>query len=299
MKQYPIKKLEQVYDRFLRELRKGNQETRGTYERSLREFFRYLHGKKGVVLDRNEVELYKKYLFQKRHLAPVSVSTYLTALRRFFRYMQYLRLLDSNPAANVRGSKRPSTHSRETLLPDQVQAVLQSIERIDERGFRDFAIVKAMIGCGLTEIELIRANISDLRQVSSRMVLYVQGKGKTTKETGVILPSDVKDAFLGYLAFRREASSEEPLFMSAGNRTRGKRMTPRGIRERVNMYLESAGVKSGKHHRITPFSLRHSAAAQMAENGASIEEVQSRFRIGTPGTAMIYFRQSGKSQPET
>jgi site-specific recombinase XerD len=73
-------------------------------------------------------------------------------------------------------------------------------------------------------------------------------------------------------------------------------MTTRGIRERVNLYLEKAGVKNGKSRRITAFSLRHTAATMMADNGATVEELQSRFRIGTANTAMLYMKKMSNDQ---
>lgn len=280
------------YEGFLKELRKSKPETRGTYERSLHEFLRWYPSDQKFQFRVEDVERYKMHLTKKLKLSPVSVSTYLTALRRLFDYLVGMKVLERNPAKEVKGNKRPQQHSRETISMQDVQAIFQSIERVDERGFRDFAVIKAMVGCGLSEIELIRANIGDLKTVSSTMVFYVQGKGKTTKETSVILPNDVKEAFQGYLAFRKDADDNEPLFMSAGNRTRGKRMTTRGIRQRVNSYLEKSGVKSGKSRRITAFSLRHTAATIMAQNGATVEELQSKFRIGTAGTAMIYIKKT-------
>ena len=280
------------YDGFLRELKKRKPETRGTYERSLREFIRWFPKDKRFLFRVRDVERYKEHLTKKRKLSPVSVSTYLTALRRLCDYLVEMHVLEANPAKEVKGNKRPQQHSRENLSQQDVLAIYQAIERVDERGFRDFAVVKAMLGCGLSEIELVRADIGDLKTMSSTMVFFVQGKGKTTKETAVLLPSDVKEAFQGYLAFRKDADDDEPLFMSAGNRTRGKRMTTRGLRQRVNLYLEKAGVKHGKARRITAFSLRHTAATLMAQNGATVEELQSRFRIGTAGTAMIYLRKA-------
>ena len=280
------------YEGFLKELRKSKPETRGTYERSLREFIRWYPVDQKFQFRVKDVERYKLYLTKKVRLAPVSVSTYLTALRRLCDYLVGLNVLGANPAKEVKGNKRPQQHSREAISAQDVLAIFQSIEKNDERGFRDFAIIKAMVGCGLSEIELIRANIGDLKMISETMVFNVQGKGKTTKETTVILPNDVKEAFQGYLAFRKEADEVEPLIMSAGNRTRGKRMTTRGIRQRVNMYLEKAGVKNGKARRITAFSLRHTAATIMAQNGATVEELQSRFRIGTAGTAMLYIKKT-------
>ena len=286
------RRLLSYHEGFLRELRKSKPETRGTYERSLREFIRWFPEDKKFQFRVKDVERYKEYLTKKRKLSPVTVSTYLTALRRLCDHLVARDLLSANPAKEVKGNKRPSRHSRETLSQQDIQAVFQMIEKVDERGFRDFAIIKAMVGCGLSEIELIRANLGDLKTVSASMVFFVQGKGKTTKETAVILPNDVKEALQGYLAFRKDADDDEPLIMSAGNRTRGKRMTTRGIRERVNLYLEKAGLKKGKARRVTAFSLRHSAATIMVQNGATTEELQSKFRIGTAGTAMIYIKDS-------
>jgi site-specific recombinase XerD len=284
------------HEGFLRELRRSKPETRGTYERSLREFFRWYPSDKKFQFRVVDVERYKNHLTKKRKLSPVSVSTYLTALRRLCDYLVDIKALKRNPAKEVKGNKRPQEHSRETITAQDVRAIYQAIDRVDERGFRDFAIIKAMVVCGLSEIELIRADIGDLKTISSSMVFYVQGKGKTTKDTAVIFPNDVKEAFQGYLAFRKEADDDEPLIMSAGNRTRGKRMTTRGIRERVNLYLEKAGVKNGKARRITAFSLRHTAATMMADNGATVEELQSRFRIGTANTAMLYMKKMNNDQ---
>jgi integrase/recombinase XerC len=279
------------YEGFLKELRKSKPETRGTYERSLHKFIRWYPVDQKFQFRIEDVERYKTYLTKKVRLSPVSVSTYLTALRRLCDYLVELKVLEKNPAKEVKGNRRPQQHSRETISAQDVQTIFQSIDRNDERGFRDFAIIKAMVGCGLSEIELIRADIGDLKMISSTMVFNVQGKGKMTKETTIILPNDVKEAFQGYLAFRKDADDDEPLIMSAGNRTRGKRMTTRGIRQRVNMYLEAAGVKNGKSRRITAFSLRHTAATIMAQNGATVEELQSKFRIGTAGTAMLYIKK--------
>ena len=280
------------YEGFLKELRKSKPETRGTYERSLHKFIRWYPVDQKFQFRIADVERYKTYLTKKVRLSPVSVSTYLTALRRLCDYLVELKVLEKNPAKEVKGNRRPQQHSRETISAQDVQTIFQSIDRNDERGFRDFAIIKAMVGCGLSEIELIRADIGDLKTISSTMVFNVQGKGKTTKETTIILPNDVKEAFQGYLAFRKDADDNEPLIMSAGNRTRGKRMTTRGIRQRVNMYLEMAGVKNGKSRRVTAFSLRHTAATIMAQNGATVEELQSKFRIGTASTAMLYIKKT-------
>jgi site-specific recombinase XerD len=76
--------------------------------------------------------------------------------------------------------------------------------------------------------------------------------------------------------------------MSAGNRTRGERMTSRGIRERMNAYLTVAGVKNGASRRITALSLRQTAIRSMVERGASVREIQEMFRIKKDSTVEVY-----------
>jgi site-specific recombinase XerD len=70
-------------------------------------------------------------------------------------------------------------------------------------------------------------------------------------------------------------------------------MTTRGIRERVNYYLGVSGVKQGKARRITAFSLRHTAALILVEQGATAEELMKRLRLGSRMTAEVYLKQKG------
>ncbi len=115
----------------------------------------------------------------------------------------------------------------------------------------------------------------------------------------MLIPDDVRKSIDEYLAFRAsegnsQPDEDQPLFLSAGNRARGQRMSTRGIRERINDYLNIAGVKRGRVRRLTPYSLRHTAALMMVDNGATVEELKERMRLGSIATAMIYFQQRGR-----
>jgi integrase/recombinase XerC/integrase/recombinase XerD len=74
----------------------------------------------------------------------------------------------------------------------------------------------------------------------------------------------------------------------------GERLTNKGIRIIISEYLEKSGVKKGRKRRLTPYSLKHTAAMIMVENGVTPEELKKRLRLGSIETAMIYFRQKGK-----
>lgn len=124
------------------------------------------------------------------------------------------------------------------------------------------------------------------------MTLALQAKGMKAKELIVAVPKDAQEALRNYLAYRTNASENEPLFMSAGNRTRGERMTPRGIRERINFYLNLAGIKNGEMRKITPLSLRNTAIITMINHGATIEEIKKRFRIVKDSTVKQYLKMT-------
>lgn len=284
--------LAEHFDGFLRSLRSRRPETRGTYQRALREFARWFEQDRAFRFRIEDVERYKDHLTRRKKLSEVSVSTYLTAVRRFCEYLVHVGVLTSNPARTVEGNKRPHHHSRAVLTPDDVERLLGAVVRLDERGARDYAVIRLMLDCALSEIEIIRANYGDLQKNEQGDIIAVQGKGRTRKDAIVTIPANVKQAIEEYLLLRNKPAPDQPLFVSAGNRTRGRRMTTRGIRDRVNMYLEQAGIKQGRMREITPYSLRHTAAVIMADGGATADEIRQRMRLGSIATAMMYLNQT-------
>lgn len=284
----PLQKLLILHSDYVNELHKRTPETRGTYERTLREFMRWVRNEPELSFTAKDIERYKKFLLTKRKLSAVSVTMYLSSVRKFFDFLVSRGILLENSARKVKGGSPHVRLTRKSISPQEIHQLIQSIDRNDEIGFRDFAIVKLMVNCGLSEIELVRANIGDVQRKRNGMMLAVQPKGKKTKEMIVTLPKDAADALKGYLAYRTNADDTDPLFMSAGNRTRGQRMTSRGIRERINIYLNKAGIKNGELRKITPLSLRNAAIKTMIDQGATIEEVKKRFGIVKDETVKLY-----------
>ena len=283
-------------DAFGRSLSGKRPETRGTYQRALREFTRWFRKDRSFRFREVDVHRYKRHL-KKRRLSDVSIATYLTSLRRFCQFLVDTRVLGSNPAKRVEGSSRPEAHSRDVLSQEEVTRLLGSVQQDDERGLRDYAVIRLMLHCGLSEIEIVRADVGDLTSADGSHVLRVQGKGRVAKDQVVAIPPGVQESLVRYLAVRRgEMGADTPLFASAGNRTRGLRMTTRGIRDRVNFHLERAGVKGEAPRKVSPYSLRHTAALMMADGGATAEEIRRRMRLGSDATAMLYINHKNRQQ---
>jgi site-specific recombinase XerD len=277
---------------FLREyLRDKSPDTVGTYRRSLNEFERWFARSRDAFRFRTEdIAAYKEYLMTERELHQVSVSTYLTAVRRLCQYLVDVGLLEENPAVGVSGNRRPGTHSREVLSRENVDRLLASLPSETKIDLRDRAIVYMMLFAGLSEIEIVRADMQDLEQTLLGWFLRTQGKGHTVKDQQVQIDPPVMDAIRLYLDARGRIRPEDPLFVSHGHRSEGQRLNTRSVRGRVNHHLQEAGLK---RPGISPHSLTHTAALIWLNDGMSLDEVRQRMRHGTLDTTMIYFKAQG------
>ncbi len=280
-------------DDFVREYLIGKSPaTIGTYRRSLNELIRWIASvrRKPFAFNQEGVEAYKSYLSDSKGLHDVSISTYLTALRRFCQYLVDIGMLQENPARAVKGNRRPSTHSRQVLNSDEIDALIKVLNPVSQIAKRDQAIVFLMLYSGLSEIEIVRADVGDLEQTLMGWFLRVQGKGRTVKDQQVPVDMPVIHKVQEYLASRPRVSPESPLFVSHGHRSDGERLNTRSIRTRINEYLSRAGIKRSG---VSPHSLTHTAALIWLNAGMDLEEVRNRMRHGTLETTMISFKKQG------
>lgn len=293
--------LKRRIDTFLTEYLEGkSKETVGTYRRTLNEFQRWFVQRQkgsGFRFTPDGIRAYKKYLSETRELSQVSVSTYLTAVRQLCQFLVDKGELPENPAREVKGNRRPSSHSRQVLTETEIEALLEVIGDDEAIGRRDRALIFGMLYAGLREIEMVRADVRDFEQTLLGWFLRVQGKGRTAKDEDVPLDEPVVSAFQQYLDVREGTHPDAPLFISHGNRSHGQRLNTRSIRSRINGYLKEAGIK---RPGVTPHSLTHTAALLWLNDGMALEEVRKRMRHGTLETTMIYYRKQGllKRDPE-
>lgn len=291
--------LKKRLETFLDEYLDGkSKETVGTYRRSLNEFERWFVQQKGKFRFREEdVRAYKTYLMEERELSQVSVSTYLTAVRRFCQYLTDAGLLEWNTAKAVKGNRRPSSHTRKILTETDIKLLMNALEAETPIDKRDRAIVYLMLYAGLSEIELVRADYKDLEQTLMGWYLRVQSKGRTGKDQQAPLDPPVVEELQRYLDARGRLGPDDPLFISHGHRSAGKRLNTRSVRSRINKHLKDAGVK---RRGVTPHSLTHTAALIWLNDGMDLGEVKERMRHGTLDTTMIYYKKQGllKRDPE-
>lgn len=219
----------------------------------------------------------------KATLKPSTVQLYITALRLFVRWASQEGMME-NVADHLKGAKLDREHKKDCLGIEQVQRLLGTVDRATEGGKRDFAILALCATCGLRTIEVVRANVEDLRTVSGSPVLFLQGKGREERTEFVKLSPTVEGLIREYLA-SRGAKEGEPLFTSLAHNHQGERLTTRAVSGMVKQALRKCGYDSP---RLTAHSLRHTSATLALLAGKPLEEVQQFMRHTNITTTMIY-----------
>ena len=231
----------------------------------------------------DDVIYFKKSLTDSGH-KPATVALYLAAVKRFFAWCEQSGIY-KNIARDVKAPKIDRGHKKDCFSGEQIKNVLAGIKRNNLEGMRNYAMFALMVNCGLRTIELARANIEDLRNIGGVSVLFIQGKGRTSKSDFVKLPSQVEQAIRVYLKERGQVKDNEPLFISHSRRNSGQRLTTRTISGVAKNAMINAGFNTS---RLTAHSLRHTAITLALMAGQSLADVQAFARHTSINTTMIY-----------
>ncbi len=242
------------------------------YEKSIGQFMRWLADRGITAPAREDVIAYRDEL-KPGHKA-ATVQAYIIAIRQFFNWTATEGIYP-NIADKVKGAKIERNFKKDPLTSEQTKNILSSFGTDTVRDARDYAAFLLMATSGLRTVEVIRANIEDIRNIGNCTVLFIQGKGKDEKSDFVKLAPQTEKAIKAYLNMRGKLADTEPLFASESNRNTGERMTTRSISRTVKTSMRGVGLDSS---RLTAHSLRHTAATLNLLAGGTLEETQQLLR---------------------
>jgi integrase/recombinase XerC/integrase/recombinase XerD len=143
-----------------------------------------------------------------------------------------------------------------------------------------------MARTGLRDIEVSRALVEDIRMEQGQEVLWIQGKGRDTKDDFVILTPEALKPIKAYLKSRGRLKKDEPLFCSHSDRNRGGALSTRSISRIIKNSMRAVGLDDS---RLTAHSLRHTAISLSILGGASLQQAQAMARHTDSKTTLVYF----------
>jgi len=261
------------------------EKSRATYERSLRQFILWLYesGRHTLELQREDILAYKEYLAGSK--SAYTVTLYLTSVRKLYQWLESKRAYP-DITRGIKGAKKPKGFRKDTLSQEQLTQTLASIDTQTLEGLRDCAIFNLMARTGLRCIEVSRALVEDIRMEQGQEVLWIQGKGRDSKDEFVLLLPEALMLIKAYLQVRGRVRKEEPLFCSHSDRNRGEALSTRSISRIIKNSMRAVGLDDS---RLTAHSLRHTAITQSISGGASMEQAQAMARHTDSKTTLAYF----------
>lgn len=218
-----------------------------------------------------------------------SIASILTTLRVFLRFLYLKGYAKTDLSISVPKQNRyyyPAVPS--TWNPEEVKKMLESIDRGNPRGKRDYAILLLVAKLGIRAGDIKSMKLSDL-DWSSRSISIIQEKTKV-KITYPIL-NDVGWALIDYLKNGRPVCDSPYIFvrLCAPYTSFGENANLHNI---ISKYTRKAGivVPKGKHHGL--HSLRHSLASTLLEQGAPLSVISEVLGHVDSKSTTVYLRTS-------
>lgn len=266
--------------------------SKDTYSRSLKQFISWIYetGRDGKLdLQREDILAYKDYLADK---SSYTVTLYMTSVRKLYQWLESKRIYP-DVTRGIKGAKKPKGFRKDSLTPDQLREALKAMKKQSLEGLRDYALFNLMARTGLRDIEVSRALIEDIRQETGQAVLWIQGKGRDSKDDFVLLTKEALSPIKRYLKARGDLLQKDPLFCSHSDRNNSQALTTRSISRIVKTALRKIGLDD---KRLTAHSLRHTAISLSIKGGASLQQAQAMARHTDPKTTLVYFHNLDRIQ---
>tara|TARA_Y100000589_G_scaffold206486_1_gene194692 strand:+ start:832 stop:1737 length:906 start_codon:yes stop_codon:yes gene_type:complete len=209
-----------------------------------------------------------------------SQSRVISSIRAFYKFLIIEKEIDNNPSELL---ETPKTGKKlpEFLTVDEVNQLVNEINRSKPEGERNLAILEVLYGCGLRVSELIELKLSEIYWKEG----FIRIIGKGNKERLVPLGKTATKHLKIYINEIRvhnkvNEESKDHVFL---NKNGGKIS-----RVMIFKIIKALTLKAGIKKNISPHTLRHSFATHLVEGGADLRAVQEMLGHQSITTTEIY-----------
>lgn len=257
-------------------------------------------------------------------LSARTINNYLAAVRAFCHWLARHGKIAWDAGAEIPDVRVDNKlYERRPLSPPQVVSLMATFDDT-LIGRRDAAMCYLMVKTGIRAVQVQRAEWGDLEATEHGWILKTQGKGQRTKEHFVLLLPEVVAKLDAYRALRGAVGPREPMFIghhapvmaylklraARAAVRRGEpiaegplRLTTRAIQLRITRAMDAIGVREAmppvveeqgaasrrrRQRRVTPHSLRHTAASEAAHTSSPFQ-VQTMLDHKDVRTTQKYF----------
>ena len=259
-----------------------------SYENDINKLKSFLNDKGKISPLNVSADHIKEFVYNiSKEVKANSQSRIISGLKSFYDYLLFEKLIKINPVSNIESPKlRRKLPS--TLSIEEINSMINNIDKTKKESERNIAIIETLYGCGLRVSELINLKISDLYFEED----FVKVTGKGNKQRLVPVSEVNKQCINTYLINSRtklniDPKSSDIIFLNRN----GYKLT----RAMIFTIVKSLSKKAGIKKTISPHSFRHSFATHLLENGADLKTIQQLLGHESITTTEIYMHLDNKA----
>jgi integrase/recombinase XerC len=251
---------------------KRSPQTRRTYRLALTAFLDFT-GKHPRWVQQGDVIGYRRHL-EILGRSPATIIQHLACISGYYDLCARRGLARNNPAREVERPQVQEYSGASWLSGEQTRLFLQQPDRGTIKGKRDYAILVTIILTGMRRAELCGLKARHISQRAGETYLSYTGKGGVAVVRSI--PERCWEAIQDYLiASGRQLADDSPIFTALTRDEQERPLSPEAVRQIVVGYARKA---FGDGVRVSPHSLRHTAATLLRRSGRGPEEVQNFLR---------------------
>ncbi|MBE7012124.1 MAG: tyrosine recombinase XerD [Ruminococcaceae bacterium] len=268
----------EIYLTYLKNEKKVSENTFSSYSNDITGFEEYLNGISCSLKDATKTNLLNYMLeMQSNGKSSSTIARKLASLRSFYGFLCDRKIIDENPAQNVRNYTSESK-TPEILTGTEVEVLLSQPDEDSLLGRRDRALLEVLYATGMRVTELISLDVENVNVEIGFINCESKGKKRV-----IPIYAEAAKALKYYVEKVRPLMFDGkggPLFLNRN----GTRLSRQGFWKLLKTYKNSAKITK----EITPHTLRHSFAVHLLENGADMKSIQEMLGHSHISSMQVY-----------
>ncbi len=270
----------EAYRLYLENEKHASANTSSSYLRDIHQFRDWLL-ERGVAdlrkVKKDHITTYQIHL-NGLGKSPATITRATASIKSFYGYLVSSGAMKTNPAKTVASVKVERKYP-EILTNREVELFLDQPKCVDEKGYRDHAMLEILYATGIRVSELIGLDLHDVNLDAGFIRCTSKGKERIIP----LYPTAVR-ALQDYIRDIRPRIIADPDEQALFVNMNGERMSRQGFWKIIKYYQEQAEIKKD----ITPHMLRHSFAVHLLENGADLRSIQEMLGHADISSTQIY-----------
>ena len=251
-----------------------------SYKRDISKYIEYLKSTGTDKISKTDRMTVVTYLLElkKNGKAASTISRSLAAIRAFYSYIIDAGENMKDPTASVI-SPPAERKQPEFLTAAETERLMSQPNLAEAKGIRDRAMMELLYATGIKVSEIIELKTDDLNLKQGFLRCRTQ-----MHERVVPIGKTAVSAVRQYLEKARPKllfdDSTKYLFLNRN----GTKMSRQGFWKILKGYGKSAGIKKD----ITPYTIRHSFAMHLLQNGADLEAIRQLLGHNEISSTQVY-----------